>query len=193
MLVIKLIGMLYAKLSALSRSINNLRVVIVPLGVYLLTAYSFIRKDASLLLINHFLLTSVRSEVSLYYLGLFETFQALLSWGDDSFLWILRTDIVILVSFRAGNSICSWSNCRSLILINKLKLLLSSLILILNHLFHPLSIFIKRNLYSTIRITYVKTWVIILLKTKLLLTLVALLWNSGSEVILCNLFKSATI
>ena len=107
MLVIKLIGMLYAKLSALSRSINHLRVVIVPLGVYLLTVYSFIRKDAGLLLINHFLLASVRSEVSLYYLGLFETFQVLLSWGDDSFLWILRADIVILVSLRAGNSICS--------------------------------------------------------------------------------------
>jgi len=106
MLIIKLIGMLYAKLCALSRSINHLGVVIVPLGVYLLTAYSF-RKDAGLLLINHFLLASVWSEVSLYYLGLFETFQVLLSWGDDSFLWILRANIVILVSLRAGNSICS--------------------------------------------------------------------------------------
>lgn len=190
MLIIKLIWMLYAKLSALSRSINHLWVVIVSLGVYLLTAYSF-RKDAGLLLIDHFLLSSVWSKVSLYNLSLFETFQVLLSWGDDCFLWILRADIVILVSLRASNSISSWSNCRSLILINQLKLLLSSLIL--NHLFHPLSIFIKRNLYSAIRITYVKTWVIILLKTKLLLTLVTLLWNSRSEVILCNLFKPAAI
>jgi hypothetical protein len=106
MLIIKLIRMLYAKLSALSRSINHLWVVIVSLGIYLLTAYSF-RKDAGLLLIDHFLLSSVWSKVSLYNLSLFETFQVLLSWGDDCFLWILRADIVILVSLRASNSISS--------------------------------------------------------------------------------------
>ena len=64
--------MLNAKLGALSWSINHLRVVIVPLGVYLLTADSF-RKDAGLLLIDYFLL-AVGVNVLSACLSLFETF-----------------------------------------------------------------------------------------------------------------------
>ena len=115
MLITKLVRMLHTKLSALSWSINHLRVVIVPLSVYLLTADSF-RKDAGLLLVNYFLL-AVGVNILSAGLSLFETFQVLLSWGDDCFLRILWANIVILMSLRASNSICSCSNCLSLILI----------------------------------------------------------------------------
>ena len=87
MLITKLVRMLHTKLSALSWSINHLRIVIVPLGVYLLTADSF-RKDAGLLLVDYFLL-AVGVNILSACLSLFETFQVLLSWGHNCFLRIL--------------------------------------------------------------------------------------------------------
>lgn len=188
MLITKLIRMLHTKLCALSRSINHLWVVIVPLSVDLLTANSF-WENSVLLLINYFLLPSRKILSTL----LFETLQILLSWSNNCFLWILGADVVVRVSFCACNSITSLSNSwLLLILIHELELLLGNLILILDHLLHSLSIFIKRYLYSSIWISYVKTWVI-LLKAYFLLTLIAFLRNSWSKVILGNLFKPTAV
>jgi len=58
MLITKLIRILYAKLSALTWSINHLWIVVVSLSVNLLIAYSFWKHAASILsLIDYFLLT----------------------------------------------------------------------------------------------------------------------------------------
>ena len=104
MLITKLIRMLNTKLCALTRSINHLRVVIVSLGIDLLTGYSF-WENSILLLVNNFLLAIWK----ILSASLFETLEVLLSWSNDSFLWVRRTDVIIIVSFGTGDSI----GCRS--------------------------------------------------------------------------------
>lgn len=106
MLITKLIRMLNTKLCALARSINHLWVVIVSLGIDLLTRYSF-WENTTLLLVDNFLLAIWK----ILSTSLFETLEVLLSWSNDSFLWVRRTYVIIIVSFGAGDSIGCRSYC----------------------------------------------------------------------------------
>ena len=180
-----MIRILNAKLSALARTINHLRVIIVSLGIYLLITHSF--WESIILLLVYYFLLSIRKILPA---SLLKAFKILLSWCHNCFLWVSRADVIIIVSLCTCDSISCWTySC--LILIQKLKLLLLILILILDHhLLHFLSIFIERNLYSSIWITYIITLVII---QNHLLTIVTFLLNSISKIILLNLLKSTTM
>ena len=135
--------MLCTKLRSLAWSIDLLRVIVISLGIYLLITCQSLWKHIYLLLIYyHILITTIETII------LFKTLQVIGSRSNYSFLWILRTNIVILMSLLTCTSISSCTN--SLVLIQELKLLR------LQILIHSLSLLIIGNLDSSIRIAYIK-------------------------------------
>ena len=93
-------GMLGAELTAAASPIYHLRVIVVSLGVYLM---------AQVLLVNR--------SITCLYLGTSVTLKAfhvlIMSGSDDCLFWILRRDIVVIVSLSGRNS-------GSLVLVHKL-------------------------------------------------------------------------
>jgi len=129
-------GMLYTELAIWTpSSIDHLGVIVIPLCLDLVTQVFLINILLRLVIpysipcasslndINHFIPCA---NVWSPWITPFKWFDMVLPWSDDCFLWVGGADIIVLMPFSAGDSICCirlmedlpihWSNLAVVIL-----------------------------------------------------------------------------
>lgn len=106
----------YRILTALSRAIYNLWIIIISLSIHL---------QSNILLKSRLLLISLNNVHHIRLIS-FKRFHVLVSWSYNRLFWICRTNIVVLMPLGASDSgtLVLILNLDSLLILNLIRLLL---------------------------------------------------------------------